>query len=165
MTLVSRSRSLWLCPTPCCLLKILTVVCPQPGKMGGKSKRKSKDNSGTKGKNPKAFAPSNPFSYMQQQRRTLDVVQRKLQVPVVNRAEEVDVPPPIVIVVQGPPGVIYSAASKKKRNFTDSFIKRLESQLLYVQWSSTTQNKTWMKSRARLLLLQVTNITERQHIV
>ncbi|KAF3908236.1 hypothetical protein AA313_de0204027 [Arthrobotrys entomopaga] len=64
-----------------------------------KAKKKSKH---TGGPNPKAFAFANPGKLAKQAKRSHDIKERKLHVPLVDRLPEEA--PPIVVAVVGPPG-------------------------------------------------------------
>ncbi|KAK6525754.1 Glycoside hydrolase 2 (Mannanase, beta-galactosidase) [Arthrobotrys megalospora] len=64
-----------------------------------KGKKKSKH---TGGPNPKAFAFANPGKLAKQAKRSHDIKERKLHVPLVDRLPEEA--PPIVVAVVGPPG-------------------------------------------------------------
>ncbi|KAK6336786.1 Glycoside hydrolase 2 (Mannanase, beta-galactosidase) [Orbilia javanica] len=64
-----------------------------------KGKKKSKH---TGGPNPKAFAFSNPGKLAKQAKRSHDIKERKLHVPLVDRLPEEA--PPIIVAVVGPPG-------------------------------------------------------------
>jgi ribosome biogenesis protein BMS1 len=52
-------------------------------------------------KNPKAFAPASGRNASRQARRNLDLNEKKLHVPQVDRSQET--PPPIIVAVCGPP--------------------------------------------------------------
>ncbi|KAK6346767.1 Glycoside hydrolase 2 (Mannanase, beta-galactosidase) [Orbilia brochopaga] len=69
----------------------------RPSKTKGKKKSKH-----TGGPNPKAFAFANPGKLAKQARRSHDVKEKKLHVPLVDRLPEEA--PPIVVAVVGPPG-------------------------------------------------------------
>ncbi|KAJ6256945.1 Ribosome biogenesis protein bms1 [Drechslerella dactyloides] len=69
----------------------------RPSKTKGKKKSKH-----TGGPNPKAFAFANPGKLAKQARRSHDVKEKKLHVPLVDRLPEEA--PPLVVAVVGPPG-------------------------------------------------------------
>src|SRR4051794_11068722 len=52
-----------------------------------------------------AFGIKSAQAGLRQARRTLEIENRKLHIPVVNRAAIAEEAPPLVVVVMGPPGV------------------------------------------------------------
>jgi len=56
-----------------------------------------------KGKNPKAFAINNPVRFEKDFRRSADIKNKKLRIPVADRSSEY--PPPLIVAVVGPPRV------------------------------------------------------------
>lgn len=66
--------------------------------LSGNQQRKNAEKN-----NPKAFAPRSGRNAERLGRRNMDMAQKKLHVPQIDRS--VEEPPPIVVAVVGPPGV------------------------------------------------------------
>ncbi|KAJ2999636.1 Glycoside hydrolase 2 (Mannanase, beta-galactosidase) [Globomyces sp. JEL0801] len=71
-------------------------------KAGPKAEKKKKFTKNLQQNNPKAFAPTSGRNAERYARRNMDLSQKKLHVPQVDRTAQE--PPPIVIAVVGPPG-------------------------------------------------------------
>ncbi|EGG15440.1 BMS1-like ribosome biogenesis protein [Cavenderia fasciculata] len=81
-------------------------------KVGVKAQRRKDSNikkagqeESLKGRNPKAFVNANRFAALKAQRRALDLQQKAVNIPVVDRSGTADEEPPFVVSVVGPPGV------------------------------------------------------------
>ncbi|KAJ3086602.1 Glycoside hydrolase 2 (Mannanase, beta-galactosidase) [Quaeritorhiza haematococci] len=74
---------------------------PKAGAKADKKKQKQQRKNAEKN-NPKAFAPKSGYRANRTIARNLDLAQKKLHVPLVDRTPDTD-PPPIVIAVVGPP--------------------------------------------------------------
>ncbi|KAH3667215.1 hypothetical protein OGAPHI_002864 [Ogataea philodendri] len=70
---------------------------------GSSKKTSAKSKLHSQGQNAKAFAVSRPGKLQKQAKRSSDINERKLHVPMVDRSPEDD-PPPIIVAVVGPPG-------------------------------------------------------------
>ena len=70
---------------------------------GQSTKNTAKKKLHTQGHNAKAFAVSAPRKLERMARRSHDVKERKLHVPMVDRTPDDD-PPPVIVAVVGPPG-------------------------------------------------------------
>lgn len=70
---------------------------------GGSKKPTAKKKLHQNGTNVKAFAVSAPRKLERQAKRSLEVNERKLHVPMVDRTPDDD-PPPVIVAVVGPPG-------------------------------------------------------------
>jgi ribosome biogenesis protein BMS1 len=84
---------------------------------GGTTKTTAKKKLHQNGQNKKAFAVNAPRKLERQARRSHDVNERKLHVPMVDRTPDDD-PPPVIIAVVGPPGT-------GKTTLIKSLVKRL----------------------------------------
>ncbi|EGW31489.1 uncharacterized protein SPAPADRAFT_140826 [Spathaspora passalidarum NRRL Y-27907] len=84
---------------------------------GGSNKTTAKKKLHQNGQNIKAFAVSAPRKLERMARRTHDVNEKKLHVPMVDRTPDDD-PPPVIVAVVGPPGT-------GKTTLIKSLIRRL----------------------------------------
>ncbi|ABN66231.2 predicted protein [Scheffersomyces stipitis CBS 6054] len=84
---------------------------------GGSKKTTAKKKLHQNGQNKKAFAVNAPRKLERMARRSHDVNERKLHVPMVDRTPEDD-PPPVIVAVVGPPGT-------GKTTLIKSLIRRL----------------------------------------
>ncbi|ODV78458.1 DUF663-domain-containing protein [Suhomyces tanzawaensis NRRL Y-17324] len=84
---------------------------------GGSSRTTAKKKLHQNGLNAKAFAVNAPRKLERQARRSQDVNEKKLHVPMVDRTPDDD-PPPVIVAVVGPPGT-------GKTTLIKSLIKRL----------------------------------------
>ena len=80
---------------------------PNSGPAAERKKEKKGFHKNLEKNNPKAFAPRSGRNAERLGRRNMDLAQKKLHVPQVDRSS--DEPPPVIVAVVGPPGVSLAA--------------------------------------------------------